>query len=105
MKINAHTDFTLTRESGNRLYEDISEFLSMRSDITKIVFDFEDVSDVSTSFIQATILKLIKNNYKVESINYNQSIRFKMATLVKIARIDPHIFKKADCYPQSPVFV
>ncbi len=105
VKIADHTNFTLTRESGNRLFKLISDFLAKHYDIEKIIFDFENVNDVSTSFIQATILKLIDMNNDVELINFNQSIRFKIAILIKIAKIDPQLFKKADHYPQSPVFV
>ena len=105
IKISNHTNFTLTRESGNRIFKLIHEFLKKSSDIELIVFDFEKVNDVSTSFIQATIVKLIDQNYRVELMNYNQSIRFKFNTLVKIAKINPKVFIKADGYPHSPVFV
>ena len=105
IKISNHTDFTLNRESGNTLYNELKNFLNTRIDIKNIIFDFKNVPDVSTSFIQATVLKMINNGYNVELINYNESVRFKIATLVKIADIDPRIFKKAASYPRSPVYV
>lgn len=104
-KIADHSSFALTRESGDSLFELISEFLNNHSDIERVIIDFEDISDVSVSFIQATVLKLIDLDYQVELVNLNDSIRFKIATLVKVSRIDPALFKTAKSYPLSPVFV
>ncbi len=104
-KISDHSSFALTRESGDSLFKLISQFLSEHLNTEKIIIDFSDIPDVSISFIQATVLKLIDKQYKVELINLNKSIRFKISTLTQIAKIDPAIFKMAKSYPQSPMFV
>lgn len=105
VKISDHNNFALTRESGDSLFKLISQFLSEHPDINKIIIDFVDIADVSISFIQATVLKLIAQHYDVELINLNKSIRFKISTLIRIEKIDPTIFKMAKSFPRSPVFV
>lgn len=105
VKISDHNSFALTRESGDSLFKLISHFLSEHLSTEKIIVDFADIPDVSISFIQATILKLIDQQHQVELINLNKSIKFKISTLIRIARIDPSIFRMAESYPQSPVFV
>ena len=105
VKISSHIDFTLTRESGNHMYKIIRGFLDNNPQFKKLIIDFENVRDVSVSFIQSTVVKLVNEQIDVELINYNPSIRFKIATLVKITDVDPKIFKKADQYPPAPYFV
>jgi hypothetical protein len=105
VKIINHTQHTLTRDSGNRLYKIIHSFLLKNPDVNELIFDFRDVNDVSTSFIQSTYVKLSDEIPSLRMINYNDAIRFKIATLLKITNINPAIFKKAKHYPPSPVFL
>jgi len=105
IKIDDHTKHTLTRESGNRLYKQIREFLSIHPDVSEVIFDFDNVKDVSTSFIQSTVLKLSDEVTSVKLINYNKAVRFKITTLINISNIDPSLFKKADRYPRSFAYI
>lgn len=105
VKIKNLTNFTLTRDAGNRLYRKVKDFLIINPNISRLIFDFNDVKDVSVSFIQATFVKLSEEGNTVELSNLNKAIIFKIKTLVNISKINPAIFKKANQYPESPVYI
>jgi hypothetical protein len=103
IKIRNFTDFTLTRDSGNRTYEKIKLFLTnnqshqipeIEQAIDSLIIDFENIEDVSVSFIQATVFRLADEYQKVELKNINNAIQFKIKTLLKITTIDQVILKK-----------
>lgn len=95
IKMSELSDFTLTREAGNRIYEKIKMSVSeLNQSIDSLVIDFKDIEDVSVSFIQATVFRLAKEFKRVELKNINNAIRFKIDTLLKITTIDPAILNK-----------
>ncbi len=103
--VNKITKHTLTRNAGNLLYEHVRKFLDSHPDISKIIFDFQNIEDVSTSFIQSTVVRLSNENIDVKLIHFNQTVQMKINTLIKISRIDPTLFKKADRLPSSPTYI
>lgn len=106
VKISFLTKYTLTRYSGDNIYKEIASFLRRQDEEPeRILFDFDGVRDVSISFIQATVLKLHNDGHNVELINVSDAVRFKIASLIRIAKVDPRIFKRADRYPQSPLYI
>ncbi len=106
VKISSHTQHTLTRHSGNSLCSLITNSLGRQNwKPGRIVFGFDGIRDVSVSFIQATILKLYEDGYHVELINIGDAVRFKIASLIRITKVDPQIFKKADRYPQAAFYI
>ena len=105
VKIKNLINFTLTRDAGNRLYGQVTVFLALNPNISRLIFDFENVKDVSVSFIQATVVRLAEEGNKVELTNLNEAIIFKIKTLVNISKINLSIFKKANQYPESPVYI
>jgi len=102
VKIKNLTNFTLTRDAGNRLYRQVKDFLINNPNVSRLIFDFKDVS---VSFIQATFVRLVEEGNTVELSNLNEAIIFKIKTLVNISKINPSIFKKANQYPESPVYI
>jgi len=102
IKIKDFTDFTLTRDSGNRTYEKIKLFLTNQSNqspeydqaIDSLIIDFENIEDVSVSFVQATVFRLVNEYQKIELKNINKAIQFKIKTLLKITTIDPAVISK-----------
>lgn len=89
------TDFALTRDAGNRIYEKIKHVINEQNEnIDTITIDFENIIDVSVSFIQATVLRLAKDYQKIELKNINNAVRFKINTLLKITTINPAILNK-----------
>ncbi|MBL7085991.1 MAG: hypothetical protein ISS28_02655 [Candidatus Cloacimonetes bacterium] len=105
VKVSSLTNFTLTRDAGNRLYTQIKDFLTINPNVSRLIFDFKDVKDVSVSFIQATIVKLSEEDNIVELTNINKAIIFKIRTLLNISKINPSVFKKVHQYPESPVYI
>lgn len=105
VKVSSLTNFTLTRDAGNRLYTQIEDFLTINPNVSRLIFDFKNVKDVSVSFIQATIVKLSEEDNIVELTNINEAIIFKIRTLLNISKINPSIFKKVHQYPESPVYI
>lgn len=109
IKMSELSDFALTREAGNRIYEKIKESVSELNlsaqagqNIDSLIVDFENIEDVSVSFIQATVFRLAKEFKRVELKNINNAIRFKIDTLLKITTIDPAILNKIKNYrPKS----
>jgi len=99
IKMKEFADFTLTRDAGNRIYEKIKQFLiNQHSDIDTLVIDFQNIEDVSVSFIQATVFRLAKELPRIELKNINDAIRFKIDTLLKITTIDPAILNKVKSF-------
>lgn len=95
IKMSEISDFTLTRDAGNRIYDNIKDkILNLNEDIDSLVIDFKDIEDVSVSFIQATVFRLAKEYQNVELKNINNAIRFKINTLLKITTIDPAILNR-----------
>ena len=105
VKVSSLTNFTLTRDAGNRLYTQIKDFLTINPNVSRLIFDFKNVKDVSVSFIQATVVRLSDEGNTVELTNLNKAILFKIKTLINISKINPSIFKKARQYPESPVYI
>ena len=105
VKVSSLTNFTLTRDAGNRLYTQIKDFLTINPNVSRLIFDFKNVKDVSVSFIQATIVKLSEEDNIVELTNINEAVIFKIRTLLNISKINPSIFKKVHQYPESPVYI
>jgi len=94
IKIKDFAEFTLTRESGNRVYDRIKHYLTNVSNADNLTIDFQDISDVSVSFIQGTVFRLANEFSTIELKNTNEAIQFKIKTLLKITTIDPAILNK-----------
>ncbi|MBN1364694.1 MAG: DUF4325 domain-containing protein [Syntrophaceae bacterium] len=94
IKMKDFAEFTLTRESGNRVYEKIKQFLNTISYHDNLIIDFQNINDVSVSFIQATVFRLANDYSSIELKNTNPAIQFKIKTLLKITTIDPAILRK-----------
>jgi len=94
IKLKDFAEFTLTREAGNRVYKKIKEYLSTQTNVDYLVIDFQNINDVSVSFIQATVFNLAKEYSTIELKNTNSAIQFKIKTLLKITTIDPSILNK-----------
>lgn len=95
IKMKEFADFTLTRDAGNRIYEKIKQFITDQNEnVDALTIDFENINDVSVSFIQATVLRLANEYSKIELQNINDAIRFKINTLLKITTIDPAVLNK-----------
>lgn len=103
IKISEYTSFTLTREAGNRVYEEIKKFISVHSQCDNLIIDFQNIDDVSVSFVQATVFRLANDYPKVELKNINDAIRFKIETLIKITTIDPSILNRVKNYQPKTV--
>jgi len=98
IKISEYASFTLTREAGNRAYEKIKNYHSAHSQCDNLIIDFQNIDDVSVSFIQATVFRLANEYLKIELKNLNDAIRFKIETLIKITTIDPAIIGRIKNY-------
>jgi len=99
IRLDDFAEFTLTRESGNRVYEKIKKYLSKIPNNDNLIIDFQNISDVSVSFIQATVFRLANEYSSIELKNINPAIQFKIKTLLKITTIDPEILRKVANLP------
>jgi len=99
IKMKDFAEFTLTRESGNRVYEKIKKYLTTVSYTDNLIIDFQNINDVSVSFIQATVFRLANEYSSIELKNINPAIQFKIKTLLKITTIDPEILRKVANLP------